>query len=71
MTGSSGYPVRCGFSIPSLALRNTGSPAGACHRAALRADPLAGDDGLDSIFKQQRVYGHSFAISPRISREFC
>jgi hypothetical protein len=23
----SGYPVRCGFSIPSLALRNTGSPA--------------------------------------------
>jgi hypothetical protein len=59
MTGSSGYPVRGGFSIPSLALRNTGSPA------------FAGDDGLDSIFKQQRLYGHSFAISPRISREFC
>jgi hypothetical protein len=25
---------------------NTGSPAGACHRAALCADPVAGDDGL-------------------------
>src|ERR1700722_7093010 len=27
-------------------LWNTGSPAGACHRAALCADPLAGDDSL-------------------------
>src|SRR6476659_6310317 len=26
-------------------LWNTGSPAVACHRAALRADPVAGDDG--------------------------
>src|SRR3982074_418395 len=25
-------------------LWDTGSPAGACHRAALRADPVAGDD---------------------------
>src|SRR6266478_3053858 len=31
-----GYPVRCGLSIPSLTPRNTGSPAGACHRAAIR-----------------------------------
>jgi len=30
------YPVRHSFSIPSLAPRNTGSPAGACHRAAIR-----------------------------------
>src|SRR5467141_5131065 len=30
------YPVRCGFSTPSLTPRNIGSPAGACHRAAIR-----------------------------------
>ena len=30
------YPVRRSFSIPSLTPRNTGSPAGACHRAAIR-----------------------------------
>src|SRR5467141_3722921 len=30
------YPVRRGFSTPSLAPWNTGSPAGACHRAAIR-----------------------------------
>ena len=33
---------------------NTGSSAGACHRAARRADPVADDDSRDSIFKQQR-----------------
>jgi len=27
----------------------TGSPAGACHRAALCADPVAGDDGLSVL----------------------
>jgi hypothetical protein len=30
------YPVRRSFSTLSLAPRNTGSPAGACHRAAIR-----------------------------------
>jgi hypothetical protein len=39
------YPVRRSFSVRSPAPRNTGSPAGACHRAALCADPVAGDDG--------------------------
>jgi hypothetical protein len=38
------YPVRRSVSAVSLAPRNTGSPAGACHRAARRADPVAGDD---------------------------
>jgi len=36
-TPRKGYPVRCGLSIPSLMSRNTGSPAGACHRARIRA----------------------------------
>jgi len=56
---SAEYPVRSGFSSPSLIPRNTGSPA------------FADDDGSDSHFKQQRIYKHSFAISPRLSREFC
>jgi hypothetical protein len=30
------YPVRRSFPVPSLAPRITGSPAGACHRAAIR-----------------------------------
>jgi hypothetical protein len=50
-------------------LWNTGSSAGACHRAAPRADPVADDDGRDSIFKHHHCR-HSFAISPRNSREF-
>jgi hypothetical protein len=40
-----GYPVRRSFSAPSLTPRSTGSLAGACHRAARRADLVAGDDG--------------------------
>jgi hypothetical protein len=32
-----GHPVRCGFSIPSQTPRSIGSPAGACHRARIRA----------------------------------
>src|SRR6266446_5841934 len=53
---------------------------GACHRARIRATrwvamtatifahPATGR--TDSIFKQPAVYKHSFAISPRLSREF-
>src|SRR6266700_6691612 len=44
-----GYPVHRGFSIPLLTPRNTGSPAGACHRAARCADPVAGDDGCEIL----------------------
>ena len=32
----------------------TGSPAGACHRAGLRPDPLAGDDELIDMRSQSR-----------------
>jgi len=47
-----GYPVRRGPSIPSRTPRNTGSPAGACHRAPRRADPVADDDewGYAALF---------------------
>src|SRR5712671_4071220 len=45
--------IRAAMGIPdsafpgnALTSRNTGSPAGACHRAARSADPVAGDDGL-------------------------
>jgi hypothetical protein len=40
-----GHPVRRGFSNQSLTPPITGSPAGACHRAARRADPVADNDG--------------------------
>ena len=45
-----GHPVVPAFRI-DLQVVITGSPAGACHRAAFRADPLAGDDSRDSNFK--------------------
>ena len=51
--------------------RSTGSSAGACHRAALCADPLADDDGRDSNFKQRVIGKHSFAISRATSPEVC
>ena len=41
-----GYPVRRGVSIYAEKRWNTGSPAGACHRARRRRDAVAGDDGL-------------------------
>src|ERR1700704_3984941 len=48
----------------SLAPRNIGSPAGACHRAARRADPAAGDDG--------RMHGwQTSAVSRRDAPESC
>jgi hypothetical protein len=37
------YTAACRFILERL--WNTGSPAGACHRAARCADPVAGDDG--------------------------
>src|ERR1700752_171651 len=44
-----GYPVNIEWEFahrtcPTPPAVFIGSPAGACHRAALRADPLAGDD---------------------------
>src|ERR1700730_13713090 len=48
--------------------RRTGSPAGACHRAALRADPLAGDDrGANSVMVPR--HDKSAFLHPR-SRRF-
>src|SRR3979490_3226144 len=44
-----GHPVRCDLSILLRCLWNTGSPAGACHRAARSADPVAGDDSYPPI----------------------
>jgi hypothetical protein len=43
------YPGRCGFSIPSLAPRNTGSPA----FCLARTDQKAGDDG--AVRDAQRI----------------
>ena len=37
--------------------------------ATIFAHPATGR--TDSIFKQPAVYKHGFAISPRLSREFC
>ena len=54
-------------------LWNTGSSAGACHRAARRADPVADDDTRDVLrlhFSNSVVHGHSFAISPRMHASF-
>jgi hypothetical protein len=39
-----GIQYAAALSINHRRLWDTGSPAGACHRAALCADPLAGDD---------------------------
>ena len=42
-------PVFRSLSIPLLTLWNTGSSAGACHRAAHCADALADDDGRGCV----------------------
>src|SRR5262249_46600439 len=41
---SAGIQYAAAYPLKNDGLWNTGSPAGACHRAALRADPVAGDD---------------------------
>jgi len=40
-----GYPVHSASRLKRAAL-GTGSPAGACHRARRRRDPVPGDDAL-------------------------
>jgi hypothetical protein len=42
-------------------LWNTGSPAGACHRAARRADPVAGDDSRKCSAPRARLEGYRLA----------
>src|ERR1700752_5292631 len=43
----------------------TGSPAGACHRAALRADPLAGDDDGELYAKARQELRIRLRAKPR------
>jgi hypothetical protein len=44
-------------SIPSRAPRHIGSSAGARHWAALRADSVAGDDGVGSVEHFDQLVG--------------
>jgi hypothetical protein len=47
-------------------LWDTGSPAGACHRAALRADPVAGDDSWScGAFAPTKCFGFGFQTAKR------
>src|SRR6266498_2595790 len=41
-------PAKAGHPVITENLVVTGSPAGACHRAGLRPDPLAGDDDKEA-----------------------
>ena len=60
------YPVRRGFSTPSLAPWNTGSPAGACHRAAIRPTRWRAMT-VGSVMRSYRK--RTFTTSPRHAPE--
>jgi hypothetical protein len=61
------YPVRRNFSTPSLTSRTTGSSAGACHRARIRATRWRMMTA-EAVMQNDR---HTFAISRHAAPEFC